>query len=346
MNFNCEMSIFEKGGLNYMTKITIAVPSRLLFQNSIDFVKTLLSIEPHDHIEFDFSRLSRIDPFSLLFVSSEMQRCRERLRSSHFSAINYERCTYPAHMGFFKSFGLNFGKNPGEANGSSTYIPICIYNTLDIKNEASELMINPAELLETRAKKIASILTRDISGDLNEVLTYCLREIFRNVIEHSESEKFGFCAQYRPSDNIVSFSIIDRGIGLKASLQNNPNLTLKDDIQAIKAALQPAISSKVYQGQKQKPKGEWANSGYGLFMTSNICKMGGSFFIASGESGYYISENTERFLDTPFRGTALNLALDTNRMKKLKTMLREIDASEIGLHTKPSKSSLGLMRNK
>ncbi|MEP0213906.1 MAG: hypothetical protein ABJD66_11860 [Cellulophaga sp.] len=329
-----------------MTRKKIIVPSRLTFQNSIDFVKNLRALKPRKEINFDFSNLVTIDPFSLLLVSSEIQRCRSRLKESKFLATNFEHCSYAAHMGFFQAFGMNFGKKPGEAKGSSTYIPINIYNTQEIKKDARDLMINPAEFLESKAKEISNILTRSESGDLNEVLTYCLREIFRNVIEHSHSEQFGFCAQYLPSLNRVSFSIIDRGIGLKESLENNPTLNLNNDEDAIRAALKPATSGKVYKGQKNKPKGEWANSGYGLFMTSNICKRGGGFFIASGDFGYYTSENKERILETPFKGTALNLALDTNRIKNLYTMLREIDNNDIKSKSKPSKSSMGLMNKK
>jgi hypothetical protein len=329
-----------------MTKYTVEIPSRLVFQNSIEFAKQLKLLQNYDEIEFDFSRLGTIDPFSLLFVSSEIQRCRSRLKNSNFKAIHYDHCTYQAHMGFFKAFGMDFGKTPGEARGSSTYIPINIYNTEKIRNDARKLMINPGELLESRAKEIADILTQGDNGDLNEVLTYCLREMFRNVIEHSNAEQFGFCAQYLPSIKRVSFSIIDRGIGLKSSLESNPTLNLKNDEDALKAAISPGVSGKIYKGQKKKPRGEWANSGYGLFMASNICKQGGGFFIASGESGYYLSENVERFLETPFRGTALNLALDTTRIKTLNVMLREIDDSELKSKSKPSKSTMGLMTKK
>lgn len=329
-----------------MTSKKIEIPSRLTFQNSIEFIRELRSLESHNKIEFDFSKLTTIDPFSLLFVSSEIQRCRSRLHESKFIATHYGKCNYPAHMGFFKAFGMDYGNNPGEAKGSSTYIPIHIYNTQEIKDEARAAMINPAELLESKAKEISNILTRSEKGELNEVLTYCIREIFRNVIEHSQANQFGFCAQYRPSQNIVSFSIIDRGIGIMSSLKNNPTLNLSDDKDAVKASLQPAVSGKVYKGQKSKPKGEWANSGYGLFMTSNICKRGGGFFIASGDVGYYVSENKEHILETPFSGTALNLAFDTNRIKDLQTMLREIDNTEIKSKSKPSKSTMGLMNKK
>lgn len=234
----------------------ITVPKNLTLTSSIDFVSRLHSLQPAAKYEFDFSQLKKIDPFSLLLVSSEIQRCRSRLSNSKFVATNYRQCTYPAHMGFFKAFGMDFGNAPGEAKGSRTYIPIHILDTLEIREEAKATMRHPAEVLEARATEIANVLTRGAAGDLQEVLTYCIREIFRNVIEHSQADQFGFCAQYLPSQSRVSFSLIDRGVGLKVALEENPTLSLQTDEDAIRAAMQPAISGKVYKGQKRKPKGE------------------------------------------------------------------------------------------
>jgi len=326
----------------------IIVPSRLIFQQSIIFIEEIHCIDDeYDAVELDFTKLMRIDPFSLLFVSSEIQRFRSSNPKKKFTAKNFQHCSYLSHMGFFKAFGLDYGKYPGVASGSSTYIPIKIFDRIKIIESASENMVNPAEIIEQDARNISKILTRNSCKDFSEVLTYCIREILRNVIEHSNSDQFGFCAQYRCSEHLVSFAIIDRGIGLKESLTKNPNLELKCDKDAIIAALQPAISSKVYKGQKRKPKGDWANSGYGLYMTSRICKRGGSFFIASGDKGYYVSGNTEKYFDTAFMGTILNLAIDTNKIKKLDVLLKEIrdeEGSDIISNIKPSKSSMGLIK--
>lgn len=326
-----------------MDTITIEVPKQLVFQSSIEFVLKINALTHQGLIQFDFNNLTRIDPFSLLYVSSEIQRCKSRLSKSIFRAINFGHCTYEAHMGFFKAFGLDYGKLPGEAKGNKNYIPINIYSTIEIIREAKESRIHPAELLEVKAEGLSRILTRNKECILKDTLTYCLREIFRNVIEHSNAGQFGFCAQYLPSLNRVYLAIIDRGIGLAAALSNNPTLQIEDDQDAILKALSPGISGKVFPGQKRKPKGEWANSGYGLFMTSNICKRGGGFFIASGNAGYYTSENKERFIETPFKGTALNLSIDTSRLDTLNQMLRDID-NTVGIEkSKASKSSLGLL---
>ncbi len=70
-----------------MTRKLIDIPSRLIFQNSIDFVKNLRALKPHQEFEFDFSNLNTIDPFSLLLVSSEIQRCRIRFEESKAKEI-------------------------------------------------------------------------------------------------------------------------------------------------------------------------------------------------------------------------------------------------------------------
>ena len=168
---------------------------------------------------------------------------------------------------------------------------------------------------------MALILAQSNSGDLFDTLTYSIREIIRNVIEHSKSNQFGFCAQYWQSYSSVQLSILDRGLGIKSGLSTNPNLDISDDHEALNLSLMPGISGKAYKGAKSNPNDVWANSGYGLYMTSRLCREGGSFFIASGNTGLYLSENKKRYLETPFKGTALQLTLNTNRLSSLTSML-------------------------
>lgn len=157
-------------------------------------------------------------------------------------------------------------------------------------------------------------------------------------------KKFGFCAQYLPSLNKVSFSVLDRGIGIKNSLSENPELTLTDDLTALKESLKPGISGKTYPSQINKPTGEWANSGFGLFMTSSICKNGGSFFIASGDSGIYLSQGNEKILNVNIQGSALNLTINLDKKESFRKILtnlhKEIKEFE---NIKASKSSLDIL---
>lgn len=303
-----------------MGAIVIPVPRRLTLESSVQFACQLRDLPNAETYILDFGGVGRIEPFALLFLSSELQRFSSK-RSGNFAAANYESCTYAGHMGFFKSFGLEFGKSAGEANGSGTYIPITIYDVEVIKQQAANNYEVVGEFVERQAEEMAAILTRDSAGDLFDTLTYAIREIVRNVIEHSQSNQFGFCAQYWPSYGTVELAILDRGIGIKQGLSSNPYLKINNDHEALNLCLMPGVSGKAFKGARRNPNDVWANSGYGLYMTSRLCREGGSYFIASGDTGIYLSENKKRYLETPFDGTAIKLTLNTHRLSTLSKML-------------------------
>lgn len=324
-----------------MNEIAIKVPRYLIFERTIDFVNTFKELNDVARYTFDFNNLKRIDPFSLLYLSSELRTFKLKNPECEFLAKNFQHCTYAAHMGFFQAFGLDFGKLPGQAKSNNRYIPIKIYDVPDIKEAARDSMVHVGEILESFAIEISSVLTQNYDVRLTEILRYSLREAMRNIVEHSHSKRFGFCAQFLPSLNIVSFAVLDRGIGIKESLLDNPRLNLKSHLEAIKESIKPGISGKIYPGQKRKPKGDWANSGYGLYMTSNICRKGGSFFIASGDKGLYLSKEDEKVLDIKIDGTALNLTINLNQENDLDEILKELrdNAGQL-TNIKASKSSM------
>jgi hypothetical protein len=304
-----------------MDAVRINVPKHLTLETTVKFASDICELPKADLYVFDFGEVGRIEPFALLFLSSELQRCRSKYKESEFAAANYQSCSYASHMGFFMAFGLDHGKKPGEAKGSSTYLPITIFDSDEIIKQAAKNYEEVGYFIEKQAEGMAEILTRKQSGDLFDTLTYSIREIIRNVIEHSHSNQFGFCAQYWRSYGKVQLALLDRGIGIKSALSQNPKLKIQDDHEALNLSLMPGISGKAYKGAKPRIKGEWANSGFGLYMTSRLCREGGSFFIASGKTGLYLSEKKRRYLDTPFEGTALMLSLNTKRLSSLSSML-------------------------
>lgn len=306
-----------------MRVCTIPLPESLNLENTIIFSNHIHDLPEADEYVFDFKNLSWIEPFSLLLLSSEIQRCRSWRNTKKFSAINHKEQTYAAHMGFFQSFGCDFGKKPGEAGGNSRYIPITIYDSNDLQKAAYDSSEAVGQFIENLAAKTSNLLLRNNSGELFDTLTYSIREIIRNVIEHSQSARFGFCAQYWPKKNSVELALLDRGIGIKKGLSSNPHLKIKNDHEALNLALMPGISGKAYKGSKQNKNDNWANSGYGLYMTSRLCREGGSFYIASGNTSLLLSEEGKSYIDTPFQGTALRLILDTNRIESLNKMLEK-----------------------
>ncbi len=324
-----------------MTVNTIELPNNLLYENTIDFVNEFMSLDGYDKYIFNFEKLRFIDPFSLLYLSSAIEYFIEKNNNSKFAARNYKHLSYPAHVGFFKSFGLDYGNEPGEAPGSNTYIPITVCNVKELRKKASESFIHSSEYMDEYAGRISAVLTQNSNNEITKIMRYCIREILRNITEHSQSEDFRFCVQYLPSFGIVNFAVIDHGIGLLKSLSKNPYVEMNDDLEAIRRALEPGISGKVYSGMRNPPKGEWANSGYGLYMTSRLCSDGGSFFISSGSKGLYLSEKKERIFDLEMQGTAINLRINLNKIKNLDLALKSYrETVPKNVKLKPSKSSM------
>jgi hypothetical protein len=142
----------------------ITVPSNLILEETIKFANSFETFPETDQYIFDFKYVRRIEPFDMLFLSSELKHYRATKPDCRFTAQNYDRNSYAAHMGFYKAFGLDYGKAPGEATGSGTYIPITFYSTDEIREKASEKGIAPAKLLEEECSKMSSILTRDDKG--------------------------------------------------------------------------------------------------------------------------------------------------------------------------------------
>ena len=135
---------------------------------------------------------------------------------------------------------------------------------------------------------------------------------------------FDRIAHYFPTKGRTEVAILDRGIGLRASLSPNPHVDATTDKSAINYALMPAVSGKAFKGAKRLAKrGPWTNSGFGLYMTSRICRNGGNFFIASGETGMLLTTGKEgkRYIPTTLSGTAVRLIIKTENLDSLRDSL-------------------------
>ncbi|MEN6309230.1 MAG: hypothetical protein ABFD91_15905 [Anaerohalosphaeraceae bacterium] len=307
-----------------MSSYILRVPSSLNLQSSLEFIRQLRGLPQADEYMIDFQDVRRIEPFGMLLVSSELQRCRSLLFESQFYARNYERNTYAGHMGFFKAFGLNFGNPPGHARGSSRYLPITLHDVNTLERDAALNHQVIGDHIEQQSESMAQILTQTLGGNLVDTLTYCFREIIRNIIEHSQSNQFGYCAQYWPTRSWVEFAILDRGIGIRQSLSRNPYLQISSDRDAINLSLMPGISGTTFGNTRPQSRDIWTNTGFGLFMTSRLCGFGGSFFIASGSSALYLTPANRHYFDTDIHGTALRLCLKIDAIDAINQTLSRL----------------------
>lgn len=298
---------------------------KLDLEGALAASRELWALPEHSSYQIDFSRLTWMEPFGMLYFARQLRTFADARKPARCQAIGHKKHTYAAHMGFFQSFGLDFGNDAGEASGTTAYIPITELRIRDLHVEAGQSQREVQEVIEQRCGQLASVLARSGNGPLYETLTYSLREILRNVTEHSNADSIWYAAQYWPSKDLVELSILDQGLGIKTTLSRNPHLTINTDEDALRLSLLPGISGRAYQGGPKLRTDEWANSGYGLYMTSQICASGGSFVICSGEDGLLFTKGVERKLDVGFVGTAIRLCIYTPEVKTLNEALTRLN---------------------
>jgi hypothetical protein len=300
----------------------LQTPDSLTLWTAHDFARKLQALKPGTEYVVNFSRTRTVEPFGMLLVAAELHHCLES--GVKFACANLSHMTYAAHMGFFKAFGADFGKRPGEASGTRNYVPITYFDTQALLDQAVASGSDVGDVVEAHGRKLAATLIGEDQGDVFETLRYSIREIMRNVVEHAQVSRFAVCSQYWPTKGRAEVAIVDRGIGLRKSLTPNPHIDASTDKRAINYALMPAVSGKAFKGaRRSQNRGVWTNSGFGLYMTSRICRNGGNFYISSGETGMLLTsgKDSKRYVQVSAPGTAVRLSIRTDNVKDLKTSL-------------------------
>lgn len=308
-----------------MARTVIHVPKSLDLPSALAFSIYLADVGVSDEFVFDFAQTGTVEPFPMLLVSSEIRRLVARYPDAKTECANFRHMSYAGHMGFFQAFGLDFGKAPGQAKGNSRYLPMKLLDCEALERSAAEKGNEVGDEVEGESKHIAAMLCGSDSGTVFETLSYSVREMIRNVVEHSRASQVGICAQLWPIMNRVEVAILDRGIGVRESLLENPHIDPSDDKRAINYALMPAVSGKAFKGSRRKQRGPWANSGFGLYLTSRICRNGGNFFIASGRTGMLLTTKSEgkRYFDCKFGGTAIRMVIRIDQVGDLRDVLEK-----------------------
>jgi len=283
-------------------------------------------------VALDFSRTGFANPTGMLLLASVVG---EAVASGSVVATRgITAYDYPSNMGFYDACGLDAPKH--EAPGSATYYPITKFDVNLLRARAAELEIPVGAHVNVTVGRLAYLITRKTSGDLFFTVKYCLREILRNVAEHSQSDQLLVMGQYWKERNQIELAVLDRGIGLRAALTENPRFAdLTSDRNSIRLALLPSTSGKkLYDGPRRQteedPEGEWGNSGFGLFITSQMARRAGSFMIASGDARLELTGNYKRSGNFFLPGTLVSMKMDVARLGRLEPSLKQIsDRGEV-----------------
>jgi len=298
-----------------------------VLQSAADLAQ--IEMEPGGELVLDFSQTSHFEPFGMLYMGSAVRRLQHRV------ALAGGRVTVPAeglgyggfagHMGFWQSIGSPLGRPINSPAGSESYLPI---TRLDIGAMFQESGGDPrgSGLVESEAARLARILCNPFSEVLHEALTYSLRELIRNVIEHAMSASIWIAGQTWPKRDYVQIAILDEGRGVRASLSDNPEFRFQTDAEAIVESLKPGVTrnkgrvrtpAEIERWEDARhilPLSVFENTGYGLYMISTFCREAGQFLIASGSSYHAYVTSAELSGSTLHRGTALRLVIEPTKV--------------------------------
>lgn len=289
--------------------------------------------------EFDFEAVGFVTPAWMVLVGNALREFKSSHPLANRKAVHYRHLKYPAYAGFFRYVGLEFGVEVGGVPTSENFLPITEKSIAEIRSAAIASYAHPGDIIQSEADTLSFVLTRTTSGPLYDTMSYSIRELVRNVLEHSGAHTYTFAAQYWPGRNLAQVVVADAGIGLSASLRSRYEIA--DDAEAVSLAVKPGISS---QATDSTDYDHWGNSGYGLFMTKELCRRGGSFSLGSGRaSGVWEGENASS-VDCLLSGTTVIMSLNTSNLAELSDRLRELARKTVDTGTPPSRASLSARR--
>ena len=310
---------------------------------NIEVLDTMLQIQRIDpnekEVVFDLSQYNECNPFNNLLIAQTLKNFKKNnpnINRRVFSCSNDNTDSYLQHLGFYKFFGANHGKDIGVAQANSHYVPITpLKFSFDFYSN-----------IEKYAGKLAYLFHYD--KDLYQFLKYIFVEIIRNIYEHANTtEESYMCAQTWDKHNLVEIAIIDSGCGIANALGKIYKNASEEEL--LRMATAPGVSAKSNHRYLDKNDG-WRNSGYGLYILKRLAlEYGGSLMICSNNyCDYYHKNGTITHYKTFYPGTALSIRFRTDqKINFIETRKRIVAEGEkeseniIGAVKSASKSSGG-----
>ena len=301
----------------------LPVGERLNETNALQMAADLALADPAEPIRVDFTQTQHYEPFAMLLVGSAINRARKRSgQSVQVTTGTGAAENIAGHMGFWQRVGVPLGRAVNAGTSHDSYLPITAVNVGDLYKEAGYQDPIAAGIVERESARLASVLNRSRSPVLAEALTYMLRELIRNVIEHARTQTLWLAGMSWPKRDLVQVAVLDEGIGVRASLGQHAQFRYPTDADAIRAAMAPGVTRNLgrepsraaierhAEGGHDRPITFFQNSGYGLYAISTLCReAGGQFMLASGSGAIACFPSADVPASTGHHGTAVRVVL-------------------------------------
>lgn len=275
-------------------------------------------------VHVDFSTLAYSYPTAMLVAGSKLrewiQYRSQRGYESIRQGIDPGRTvhSYLMHLGFFDFIYMDDGNRVGQARGSSRYLPITRI-TISPFNPYEVTLAEWHNDIVQQSRRLGSVLSGSFEDSEElRVYSYSIREIIRNVFEHSGAAECFICGQ-RWYDGKAEIAIIDEGFGVYRTISTAHQVA--DDFEALNFALMPGVSRVNGLPDDQNI---YDNSGFGLYVLSNLSASFGWFAIGSGSARIIGYNNTERLAENfSFAGTFFGMRL-TSQPRNFLGVLNDI----------------------
>lgn len=310
--------------------MNIKVP-QLSTLNAICFCDELSKLSTDETYTFDFSNITDYEPFAMLLSSAAIRQfCTNKNLTPEQYKANYvddKNFTYAGHMGYFQSAGFPLGRKPGEAPGGATYIPLTKINVEQWVQNSIQAgrYLEQVDIIESESKSLARVLGQK-NPELCKLFQYLIREAIRNVPEHAGTSEVWICGQYwrnRPG-HPAEIAILDEGMGIMQSLCCNRRHRefISNNKEALEWAIKPGVSASFDPGKGDKGNNPNANSGYGLYIISEICRMtDGRFTLLSETDCLDMYQCFSNKRTTNFQGTAVAIRVNTDRIQNYQEVI-------------------------
>ena len=285
----------------------IYCPSQLDDESAARFINDIWRAKEEEELILNFSTLRFVYPSGVLISALGI---RDIVRYRFIKKLNTQAAgtgrnsgaiSYLGYFGFFRFIGIEVGSNLNSTTEGRKFLPI----TRITQNEFNDKNQIIQEQITKKSYNLATLIYPNKS-DITKVdmLAFCLREVIRNVFEHAEIGECYVMAQ-RWSNGYAEIAIADEGIGIPNSLSKSHKITSSRS--ALRLALQPGITSNIETPDDDK----WQNSGFGLYVLSEVGSTCGSFTLLSDGNMLVKSNNNDTWIPTPVKGTIVKLRANT-----------------------------------
>jgi len=289
----------------------IILPNSLNDDGALSLVRDLNQVIDEPEVSVCFDHLSWVRPFGTLvaaeafkdfvFIRKDAGYKTYYENPANIIAQNDGAIGYLKYFGFFQYCGIDIGEQPNEDYHTKNYLRIQKLEQKELENNAKNG--DWRNRIVSKCEELGEILCEDISSV--NYLEYAFREIIRNVFEHAAISECSLMAQaYK--NGMIEIAVADRGRGIYSTLKDKYNLD--KPIDSLFLALEPGVSME----DVDNSPGEWGNSGFGLYILSNVGKEYGAFSLLS--SGCYLrmyhDDRTILTDEVFYTGTAIKLLVN------------------------------------